>query len=120
MTSSPVKTSSMKIVSVMALGMGLAFAVLWSLGRGPWRVTAAPAEHALPAAATIRYVKPGGTTGGSCSTPETACRTVQYAVDRASEGDEIRVAAGTYTDLHPYDIGPFRTVTQVVQERNDF
>jgi uncharacterized repeat protein (TIGR01451 family) len=114
MTSSPVNTSSMKIVSVLAVGLGLLVVVLWSLGGGARWVTAAPVEHALPAAATVRYVKPGGTTGGRCSTPETACRTVQYAVDVASAGDEIRVATGIYTDLHPYIIDLSQTITQVV------
>ena len=37
------------------------------------------------------------------------CHTVQYAVDQAIPGGEIRVAAGTYTD-----IGTRAGVTQVV------
>jgi uncharacterized repeat protein (TIGR01451 family) len=119
MKSSPIKISSMKIGLVLTLGMGLAFAVLWSLGGGVRRVTAAPAEHSLPVAGTIRYVKPDGATGGKCSTPETACRTVQYAVDVAYAGDEIRVASGTYTDLNAYTPGPFQTITQVVHIRKN-
>jgi len=119
MKSSPIKTSSMKIGLVLTLGLGLAFVVLWSLGGGPRLVTAAPAERSLPAAATVRYVKPGGTLGGICSTPESACRTVQYAVDVASAGDEIRVATGTYTDLHFYIIDLSQTITQVVHIRKN-
>jgi len=115
MRSSPIKISSMKIGLVLILGMGLAFVVLWSLGGGDRWVAAAPAERSLPAAATVRYVKPDGTDTGRCSTPETACRTIQYAVNGASAGDEIRVATGIYTDLHPYRIDLSQTITQVVR-----
>ena len=113
MKSSPIKTSSTRIVAVLALGLGLAFVLLWSLGGWPRQAIAAPA------AVTVRYVKPNGIDREGCSTPATACRTVQYAVDRASAGDEIRVATGTYTDLHTYTPGPFHTITQVVHIRKD-
>jgi len=61
-----------------------------------------PAVHADPG---ILYVAPGGNCGGA-----TPCfATIQEAVDAASPGDEIRVATGTYTDIH-YRAG----ITQVV------
>ncbi len=46
-----------------------------------------------------RYVAITGTDGGACSTPASACRTIQYAVDQATRGDEILVASGIYTGV---------------------
>ncbi len=48
-----------------------------------------------------RYVSPNGTdTGNNCNSKDSPCATVQKAVDEAAIGDEIHVAAGSYTDLH--------------------
>ena len=48
------------------------------------------------AVSTVRYVAPGS----SCSGRLPCYATVQEAVDAAASGDEIRVAAGSYTDIH--------------------
>ncbi len=48
----------------------------------------------------VRYVAPGGSDGGNdCSEPATPCATLQHAVDQSQAGDEIRMAAGTYTGV---------------------
>jgi hypothetical protein len=76
-----------------------------------------PLESRLFDAAAIHYVTITGTDSGDCSAPAGACRTIQYAVDQAAEGDEVRVASGTYTDVHARprdDVSNTGLVTQVV------
>jgi hypothetical protein len=56
------------------------------------------------AAATTWYVN--STTGldsNNCMSPTTACKTIQAAVNKASSGDTINVAAGTYPELVTVD-----------------
>ncbi len=69
-------------------------------------------------ALTIRYVAPGGADGSNnCANSATPCATVQRAVDASDEGDEIRVAAGVYTDVNirpRNDVTTTGVVTQVV------
>ncbi len=61
----------------------------------------AQAPRVVHAAGTVRYVAPTGSdTGNDCSNPASPCATIQHAVDQANPGDEIRVAAGIYSDLH--------------------
>jgi parallel beta-helix repeat protein len=65
------------------------------------------------ALATIRYVAPAS---GCISTPNCYAN-IQAAVNAAASGDEIRVAAGTYSDLHDYprlDTSLTGSVRQVV------
>lgn len=47
--------------------------------------------------ALTRFVAPGGTDSSNCTDADTPCVTVQYAIDRATPGDEVYVAAGIYT-----------------------
>ena len=102
------------IGTVLALGLGLTVGLLGLLAEWPEWITAAHAGQSPSAATTVRYVKSDGVDGGNCLTPGSACRTIQYAVDRAAEGDEIHVAAGTYTDLHQTLLPGPQTITQVV------
>ena len=86
----------------LTLGLGLTLALLWILGSQSLSAVAASSTgHAkAPNAPTAElYVCPSG-----C-----AYSSVQVAVDAAGDGDVIKVAAGTYTDLHVRN-----GVTQVV------
>jgi parallel beta-helix repeat protein len=73
----------------LALALGLTLALLWVLGQPP-------AARADPG---TLYVAPDGDDGKYCGSVADRCRTVQRAVDRAQEGDEILVATGTYTGV---------------------
>lgn len=75
--------------SALALGLGLTLILLWLLSSNPLTIRAADLT-----------VCPGG----GCN-----YTTIQAAVDAAAAGDVIKVAEGTYTDLHARD-----GITQVV------
>jgi hypothetical protein len=110
-----------RLAPVLSVGIGAVALILLlgSLSRPDAVVSArldlsqsgAAGETAYPLtnAASVHYVTITGTDSGDCSTPAGACRTVQYAVDAAGDGDLIRIATGVYTDVHSRD-----TVTQVV------
>ncbi len=53
----------------------------------------------LRAAGTIHYVAPDGVDSAACTVKQ-PCLTIQRAITNAANGDEIRVAAGTYTSLN--------------------
>ena len=48
--------------------------------------------------ATTRYVDPSGSDdgGNTCANPAAPCKTLQYALNEADNGDTIRMAAGVY------------------------
>ena len=66
----------------------------------------------------IRYVAVSGTDNGNdCGRDTLPCATVQHAVDVSALSDEVRIAAGTYTDVSVRprrDIRAGDDVTQVV------
>lgn len=98
----------LRLAGVLALGLGLALALLWMLGGATTPVTAAPAASALavPAerplangAGVTRFVAVTGTNTSDCTDSGNPCQTIQYAIDRPGDGDEIWVAGGTYTGV---------------------
>ena len=112
-----------RLAIVMSVGVGTiaTLALLWLLGSPGTSVIAAPvlnsAERPLSGATSIHYVAITGTNSGDCSTPTSACRTIQRAVDWAGEGDEIRIASGVYTDMNVRprdDVTTTGIVTQIV------
>jgi hypothetical protein len=48
-------------------------------------------------AATAWYVSPGGSDSNSCAAPTAPCLTIGGAISKASSGDTVDVAVGTYT-----------------------
>jgi uncharacterized repeat protein (TIGR01451 family) len=88
----------------LILGLGLTLVLLWLLGRSP------PMARAQgPDRYDTYYVAPGG----DCGSVTPCYASVQAAVEEASEGDTIKVAAGTYTDVYPAVVSG-KTITQVV------
>ncbi|MFO0694362.1 MAG: right-handed parallel beta-helix repeat-containing protein [Polyangiales bacterium] len=54
---------------------------------------------ACPAAPATRYVATTGSDTGDCSASSSPCLTINYAVTKASAGDVIQVASGTYAEM---------------------
>lgn len=62
-------------------------------------------------AASPWYVAPGGNDGASCLSPAAACATIQGAVDKAADGDEIRIATGIYRSSMTAVVAITKTLT---------
>ena len=82
-------TKSTHLFITFFLGSGLALALLYLVSGG--------LAVADAAAGDVYCVAPGGGTYPDC---DEVFAQVQDAVDAASGGEEIRVVAGTYTDVH--------------------
>jgi uncharacterized repeat protein (TIGR01451 family) len=85
--------SSRYLHVTLILGLGFALALVWMVGSGTPGVVEAQAGTGI-----IRVATTGQDIVG-CGNAGNPCRTVQYAVDRAQSGEEIRVAAGIYSDV---------------------
>ncbi len=85
---------------MLRLGLALTFGLALLIGLLLAMGAAHTPEVALAQGPTIRYVDcaSGNDSGNDCTNSSTPCATVQHAVDVADPGDEIRVAAGTYTE----------------------
>jgi parallel beta-helix repeat protein len=84
-----------RLVTTIVLGLGLTVALL-ALGLA--QRNQAHAAEPIP-----RCVSTEGNDSSDCDCrSEPPCQTIQYAVDRANEGDEIRVAAGRYEKVNDY------------------
>lgn len=92
---------------------GISLAILALLAARGQIATAAPNSLQL----TIRYVATTGSDTTDCTDSANPCATIQYAVDQAQVGDEIRVAGGMYADMHTRprkDVKAFGYVDQIV------
>ena len=95
----------------VGLGLGLVLVLLGGLSGASGPNGAQPVVQAQGAG--VYRVAP------SCTGVPVPCyTTVQAAVDAARDGDVIKVAAGTYTDLHTVRAGA-GTITQVVYIRQN-
>jgi len=77
-----------RAVTLAGTVAGTAVLLTGSLGLTSGTASAVPAN--------TLYVTPGGSAGGNCASPATACANINYALSQAVAGDTIKVAAGTY------------------------
>ena len=79
------KTTTKFFVLITMLAFGFSLAGLWLFhpahAAGPW------------------YVAPGGDDGDDCLSPATPCETINGAIEKATAGDMVYVAEGTYTGM---------------------
>jgi len=80
------------LVSIL-LASGLVLAMLWL-----FQPAAGAAPQAISAAITWYVSAADGNDSDDCLTPATACASIAAAIQKASDGDDIQVAAGIYTE----------------------
>jgi hypothetical protein len=94
---------SVALAGCVLLGL---LAVLGLGGEAP------PLAYAQGGTGIVRVALSGADAPG-CGSAVTPCRSVQYAVDQASTGDAVLIAAGVYTDVSSRVVDT-STVSQVV------
>ena len=95
----------MATVLPTAAGLIVTGLMLILLGAASGRAMAAPLGGG-----TARFVAITGTDAIDCSDSAAPCQTIQWALDMAQAGDDIRVAAGVYTSAG----GTVANITQTV------
>ena len=89
----------------VALTIALTLTLLWSLSGILTATNAAQAQSNVPTRslsanqAVTWYVAPSplGSDANDCASPATPCATVQHAIDVATDGDQVLIASGLYT-----------------------
>ena len=102
------RAANRALLITLSLALGLIVALVWLVGGpdlGEVQAMLGDASHHAQGeidAGVIRVATTGGDTAG-CGSEGNPCLTVQYAAYEALPGDEIRVAAGTYTGVRSID-----------------
>jgi parallel beta-helix repeat protein len=109
----PMSGKVKRLLASLTLGVGYALALLLLLTLATTGSTGSDTVYA--ATGSVYCVTPEGGAYADCDRVFT---TVQAAVDAATGGEAIRVAAGTYTDLHTAEVAG-QTITQVVYIEKD-
>ena len=103
------QTRSLRLLTSMGLASCTLFGALFVLNAWGCAPTAVRAQEGTG----VVRVATNGADAPDCGSAAKPCRTVQYAVDLASDGDQILVAAGVYTGVSPRAMGT-SVMSQVV------
>lgn len=90
------RNTKKRLILTVTLGLGLTLALLGLLSSTASRSALAQSGTGVLRVATT------GSNAFDCGGETNPCRTVQYAVDRAQWGEEVRVASGIYTGVNNY------------------
>jgi hypothetical protein len=100
-----------QVLGSLSLGLALALGLLAMLVEPGFGVSRSPEGYVTPE--DVYCVVPITGSLGPFVNCTQVFTTVQAAIDAVSDGEEIRVAEGTFTDIHTHFDG-YRTITQTV------